>query len=86
MNIILALIVGGIYLGVGRHASKALFNFGFMFTIVIAYLYLPMMPVLLQCNPNLYKGLLLNNYELSNHFSSESTVVTNTDPNRKWSE
>ncbi|KAM8718200.1 hypothetical protein ACLKA7_004846 [Drosophila subpalustris] len=48
MNIILALIVGGIYLGVGRHASKALFNFGFMFTIVIAYLYLPMMPVLLQ--------------------------------------
>lgn len=49
MNIILALIVGGIYMGVGRHASKALFNFGFIFTIVIAYLYLPMMPVLLQC-------------------------------------
>ncbi|XP_051859320.1 ATP-binding cassette subfamily G member 4 isoform X1 [Drosophila albomicans] len=48
MNIILALIVGGLYQGVGRQASKALFNFGFMFTIVIAYLYLPMMPVLLQ--------------------------------------
>ncbi|KAH8360953.1 hypothetical protein KR093_001316 [Drosophila rubida] len=48
MNIILALIVGGLYTGVGRQASKALFNFGFMFTIVIAYLYLPMMPVLLQ--------------------------------------
>ncbi|ALC39759.1 CG4822 [Drosophila busckii] len=48
MNIILALIVGGIYQGVGRQASKALFNFGFIFTIVIAYLYLPMMPVLLQ--------------------------------------
>lgn len=49
MNIILALIVGGLYTGVGSQASKALFNFGFMFTIVIAYLYLPMMPVLLQC-------------------------------------
>ncbi|EDW71176.1 ATP-binding cassette subfamily G member 4 [Drosophila virilis] len=48
MNIILALIVGGLYTGVGSQASKALFNFGFMFTIVIAYLYLPMMPVLLQ--------------------------------------
>ncbi|TDG46673.1 hypothetical protein AWZ03_006853 [Drosophila navojoa] len=48
MNIILALLVGGLYEGVGRQASKALFNFGFMFTIVIAYLYLPMMPVLLQ--------------------------------------
>ncbi|KAH8284489.1 hypothetical protein KR044_010297 [Drosophila immigrans] len=48
MNIFLALIVGGLYMGVGCQASKALFNFGFMFTIVIAYLYLPMMPVLLQ--------------------------------------
>uniref|UniRef100_T1PBK3 ABC-2 type transporter n=1 Tax=Musca domestica TaxID=7370 RepID=T1PBK3_MUSDO len=48
MNIILGLIVGGIYVGVGNDASKALFNFGFAFTIVIAYLYLPLMPVLAQ--------------------------------------
>lgn len=48
MNIVLALIVGGIYRGVGDDATKALFNFGFAFTIIIAYLYLPMMPVLLQ--------------------------------------
>lgn len=49
MNIALALLVGSLYFGMGTSASKALFNFGFMFTIVIAYLYLPMMPVLLYC-------------------------------------
>ncbi|XP_039950237.1 ATP-binding cassette sub-family G member 1 [Bactrocera tryoni] len=48
MNIVLALIIGSIYRGVGDDASKAFFNFGFAFTIIIAYLYLPMMPVLLQ--------------------------------------
>lgn len=49
MNLIMALLVGGLYTGVGRYASKALFNFGFIFTIVMVYLYIPMMPVLLQC-------------------------------------
>lgn len=49
MNICLGLLVGGIFLGVGNDATKALFNFGFAFTIVIGYLYLPLMPVLLQC-------------------------------------
>ena len=49
MNICLGLLVGGIYVGVGNDATKALFNFGFAFTIVIGYLYLPLMPVLLQC-------------------------------------
>ncbi|XP_037957708.1 ATP-binding cassette sub-family G member 4 [Teleopsis dalmanni] len=48
MNIVLALIVGGIYKGIGNDATKALFNFGFAFTVIIAYLYLPLMPVLLQ--------------------------------------
>ncbi|KNC20969.1 hypothetical protein FF38_09024 [Lucilia cuprina] len=48
MNICLGLLVGGIFLGVGNDATKALFNFGFAFTIVIGYLYLPLMPVLLQ--------------------------------------
>lgn len=49
MNIILGLIVGSMYIGVGNDASKAYFNFGFIFTIIIAYLYLPIMPVLAQC-------------------------------------
>lgn len=45
----MALLVGSLYTGVGNDATKALFNFGFVFTIIIAYLYIPMMPVLLQC-------------------------------------
>lgn len=49
MTITLGLIVGGLYEGVGNDATKALFNFGFAFGITIAYLYKPMMPVLLQC-------------------------------------
>lgn len=49
MTILLALVVGGIYDGVGNDATKALFNFGFAITIMIAYLYMPMMPILLQC-------------------------------------
>ncbi|CAD7079016.1 unnamed protein product [Hermetia illucens] len=48
MTITLGLIVGGLYEGVGNDATKALFNFGFAFGITIAYLYKPMMPVLLQ--------------------------------------
>ncbi|XP_032591986.1 ATP-binding cassette sub-family G member 1 isoform X2 [Drosophila grimshawi] len=73
MNIILALIVGGIYVGVGTHASKALFNFGFMFTIVIAYLYLPMMPVLLQfpTDIKLLKREYFNQwYRLSSYYAA----------------
>lgn len=49
MTILLGLVVGGIYDGVGNDATKALFNFGFAITIMIAYLYMPMMPILLQC-------------------------------------
>ncbi|KAH8409392.1 hypothetical protein KR222_002321 [Zaprionus bogoriensis] len=73
MNIVLALIVGGLYMGVGRYASKALFNFGFIFTIVIAYLYLPMMPVLLQfpTEMKLLKREYFNQwYRLSSYYAA----------------
>ncbi|XP_068141554.1 ATP-binding cassette subfamily G member 4 [Drosophila tropicalis] len=73
MNIILALLVGGLYTGVGQLASKALFNFGFMFTIVIAYLYLPMMPVLLYfpSEINLLKREYFNQwYRLSSYYAA----------------
>lgn len=60
MNICLGLLVGGIYFGVGNDATKALFNFGFAFTIVIGYLYLPLMPVLLQCKI-FFKGNFFRN-------------------------
>lgn len=49
VKFIMALLVGAMYTGVGNDATKALFNFGFAFTIIIAYLYMPMMPILLEC-------------------------------------
>lgn len=48
MTFFLGLVVGGIYQGIGNDATKALFNFGFCFTITIAFMYIPLMPVLLQ--------------------------------------
>ncbi|XP_030380511.1 ATP-binding cassette sub-family G member 4 [Scaptodrosophila lebanonensis] len=69
MNIILALIVSGLYMDIGNDASKALFNFGFSFTIIIAYLYLPMMPVLLQF-PNEINLLKREYYNQWYHLSS----------------
>uniref|UniRef100_A0A1I8NYQ4 ABC transporter domain-containing protein n=1 Tax=Stomoxys calcitrans TaxID=35570 RepID=A0A1I8NYQ4_STOCA len=76
MNIILGLIVGGIYIGVGNDASKALFNFGFAFTIVIAYLYLPLMPVLAQfpSEMKLLKREYFNQwYKLSSYYMAMIT-------------
>ncbi|EDX03171.1 GD22989 [Drosophila simulans] len=73
MNIVLALLVGSLYFGMGTSASKALFNFGFMFTIVIAYLYLPMMPVLLYfpTEINLLKREYNNQwYRLSSYYAA----------------
>lgn len=49
MNIFLAVTVSGLYQGVGNDATKALFNFGFCFTVAIAFMYNPLMPVLLTC-------------------------------------
>lgn len=45
MIFFLGLIVGGIYQGIGNDATKALFNFGFCFTVTIAFMYIPLMPV-----------------------------------------
>ena len=50
MNILLAILVGCLYQGVGNDATKAIFNFGLCFTVVIAFMYNPMMPILLSCN------------------------------------
>lgn len=71
VTIALGIIVGGIYDGVGNDATKALFNFGFAFTIIIAYLYLPMMPVLLQfpTEVRLLKREYFNQwYQLSSYY------------------
>ena len=49
MHIFLGLVIGGLFYQMGNDATKTLFNFGFCFTIVIAFMYIPMLPVLLEC-------------------------------------
>lgn len=49
MHILLGLLVGGTFFQIGHDASKSLYNFGFCFTVVIAFMYIPLMPVLLEC-------------------------------------
>lgn len=58
MNLFLALVVSGLYFDVGNDASKATCNFGLCFTIVIAMMYNPMMPVLLTCTKRILKCTL----------------------------
>ncbi|KAL3266090.1 hypothetical protein HHI36_010276, partial [Cryptolaemus montrouzieri] len=48
LHIILGFVVGSIYVGMGQDGSKTIFNFGFYFTCIIFFMYVPMMPVLLQ--------------------------------------
>lgn len=39
MHIFLGFVVGGLFYQMGNDATKTLFNFGFCFTIIIAFLY-----------------------------------------------
>lgn len=48
MHIFLGFVIGGLFLNTGNDASKTLFNFGFCFTIIIYFMYIPMMPILLE--------------------------------------
>jgi small basic protein len=49
MHIFLGFVIGALFYQMGNDASKTLFNFGFCFTIIIAFMYIPMMPILLEC-------------------------------------
>lgn len=49
MHIFLGFVIGGLFYQMGNDATKTMFNFGFCFTIVIAFLYIPMLPMLLEC-------------------------------------
>lgn len=49
MHLVLGLIIGGLFHNMGNDASKTIFNFGFCFTIIIFFMYIPMMPILLEC-------------------------------------
>lgn len=46
MYIFIGLVIGGMFWQFGNDPTKTIFNFGFCFTVVIAFLYIPMMPVL----------------------------------------
>ncbi|KAG5676197.1 hypothetical protein PVAND_006046 [Polypedilum vanderplanki] len=48
MHIFLGIVVGGIFYQMGNDATKTIFNFGFCFTIIIAFMYIPLLPVLLE--------------------------------------
>ncbi|ENN81368.1 hypothetical protein YQE_02234, partial [Dendroctonus ponderosae] len=48
LHILIGFIVGTLYIGMGKDGSKTIFNFGFYFTSIIFFMYIPMMPVLLQ--------------------------------------
>ena len=52
MHIFLGLVIGGLFWQMGNDATKTLFNFGFCFTIIITFMYIPMLPVLLECKYN----------------------------------
>lgn len=49
MHILLGLLIGSLFWDMGNDASKTLYNFGFCFTIMIFFMYIPMMPILLEC-------------------------------------
>ncbi|XP_063701288.1 ATP-binding cassette subfamily G member 4-like [Culicoides brevitarsis] len=47
-HIFLGLLIGTLFFQMGNDASKTLYNFGFCFTIIIAFMYIPLMPILLE--------------------------------------
>ncbi|XP_017773005.1 PREDICTED: ATP-binding cassette sub-family G member 1-like isoform X2 [Nicrophorus vespilloides] len=48
VTLAIGLLIGNIFLGMGQDGSKTIFNFGFYYTCIIKFLYIPMMPVLLS--------------------------------------
>ncbi|KAB0799515.1 hypothetical protein PPYR_07395 [Photinus pyralis] len=45
---VLGILLGSFYLNMGHDGSMTIYNFGFCYTCIIAFLYLPLMPVLLH--------------------------------------
>ncbi|XP_018356652.1 PREDICTED: ATP-binding cassette sub-family G member 1-like [Trachymyrmex septentrionalis] len=48
LHIFLGIVIGGLFFNMGNDGTKAIFNFGFCFACLIVFLYVPMLPVLLQ--------------------------------------
>ncbi|XP_030747242.1 ATP-binding cassette sub-family G member 4-like [Sitophilus oryzae] len=76
LYILIGSLIGNLYLGMGRDGSKTIFNFGFYFTCLIFFMYIPMMPVLLQFPKEfqLIKREYFNKwYRLSAYFAALTT-------------
>uniref|UniRef100_A0A1B6G7Z6 ABC transporter domain-containing protein n=1 Tax=Cuerna arida TaxID=1464854 RepID=A0A1B6G7Z6_9HEMI len=48
MHVFVGLIIGGLFFQMGNDGSKTIFNFGFCFVTMIIFMYIPMLPALLQ--------------------------------------
>ncbi|XP_069676331.1 ATP-binding cassette subfamily G member 4 [Periplaneta americana] len=48
MYLFLVFIIGGLYWNMGQDGAKQLYNFGFCYTCIIVFTYLPLLPVLLH--------------------------------------
>ncbi|XP_018573814.1 ATP-binding cassette sub-family G member 1 [Anoplophora glabripennis] len=48
LYIAIGILIGNLYIGMGQDGSKTIFNFGFYFTCLIFFMYIPMMPILSQ--------------------------------------
>lgn len=75
LHVFLGVIIGSLFLGIGNDGSKTLFNFGFCFTCLIVFLYIPMLPVLLHfpSEVHLIKREHFNRwYDLSPYFCAHT--------------
>ncbi|KAG5863623.1 ATP-binding cassette sub-family G member 1, partial [Gonioctena quinquepunctata] len=73
LYILIGIMVGTIFIGMGQDGSKTIFNFGFYFCCLIFFMYIPMMPILLQFpqEVQLVKREHFNKwYRLSAYFSA----------------
>ncbi|XP_046388191.1 ATP-binding cassette sub-family G member 1-like [Ischnura elegans] len=48
MHVALGLLIGGLFYDVGNDGAKTIVNFGFCYTCIIFFLYIPLMPILLE--------------------------------------
>lgn len=72
MHIFLGIVIGALFWQMGNDATKTLFNFGFCFTIIITFMYIPMLPVLLECK----LSKILEKFNNFNCFLSSFLVPT----------
>lgn len=84
MYLFVGLIIGGMYFQFGNDASKTIFNFGFFFVTNIVFMYIPMLPILLNCKYKFTYVVIIPLFSLRNetqHFKkfTEKNFYLNLD-------